>query len=65
MFTSPPVEIAFRPLPSALPDAGSKTVPAWAGTWLPSVVWTTNGACSPEHGVGDVVFIGWAASVQM
>ena len=64
-FTWPPLEIALRPVPSGLPVDGSKTIPAWAGTSVPSIVWTMTGACSPEHGVGDVVIDGRVASVQM
>src|SRR5205807_2061233 len=50
--TWPPEEIAGRPVPSALPCAGSKTIPARAGTTAPSVVVTFSGLA---QGPGDVV----------
>src|SRR6267154_923346 len=52
-FTRPAVEMAFRPMPVVgSPVFGSKIIPAWAGTLVPSVVVTGTGLA---HGVGEEV----------
>src|SRR3981081_1119616 len=52
-FTRPPVEMAFRPIPVVgSPVFGSKIIPTWAGTLVPSVVVTGTGTLQP---VGEEV----------